>query len=269
MARFYDPDIGRVTLDGHDLRELSLQTLRRSMALVIQEPALFSASIAECIAYGKPDAPTSEIVAAAEAANAHDFVTRLPDGYDTLVGERGMRLSGGERQRIAIARAFIMDTPLLILDEPTSSLDTKTEASLLDALERLRYLDSRRLVLRCGCPGSAFPFPGASGRGRRAEVMSEGRIAWYGASSVPASRAPAVAGPVQTVFLEGTWNQKRSPFETTSIAVITATVPLRYRRPSAVATRRTPSARALPVRRSRTSRSPEALRVFPSSQYAS
>jgi ABC-type multidrug transport system fused ATPase/permease subunit len=137
MARFYDPDIGRVTLDGHDLRELSLQTLRRSMALVIQEPALFSASIADCIAYGKPDAPKSEIVAAAEAANAHDFVMRLPDGYDTLVGERGMRLSGGERQRIAIARAFIMDAPLLILDEPTSSLDTKTEASLLDALERL------------------------------------------------------------------------------------------------------------------------------------
>jgi len=137
MVRFYDPDAGRVTLDGHDVRELSIKTLRENLALVIQEPALFSASIAECIAYGKPDASDDEIVAAAQSASAHDFIMRLPDGYDTLVGERGMRLSGGERQRIAIARAFIMDTPILILDEPTSSLDVQTEASLLDALERL------------------------------------------------------------------------------------------------------------------------------------
>ena len=137
MARFYDPDAGRITLDGHDLRDLSLQTLRRNLAFVIQEPTIFSSSIAESIAYGKADATHSEIVAAAEAANAHDFITRLNDGYDTLGGERGMRLSGGERQRVAIARAFIMDAPILVLDEPTSALDARTEASLLDALDRL------------------------------------------------------------------------------------------------------------------------------------
>jgi ATP-binding cassette subfamily B protein len=137
MARFYDPDGGRVKLDGNDLRDVSLQTLRQSLALVIQEPTLFSSSIAECIAYGKPDASPEEIEAAARAASAHDFIMRLPDGYDTLVGERGMRLSGGERQRIGIARAFIMDAPILVLDEPTSALDAKTEASLLEALERL------------------------------------------------------------------------------------------------------------------------------------
>ena len=137
MVRFYDPDAGRVTLDGHDLRDLSFQTLRKNIALVMQEAGLSSATVAECIAYGRPDATHNEILAAAHAANAHDFISRLPDGYQTLVGERGTRLSGGERQRIAIARAFVMDAPVLILDEPTSALDLKTEASLLDALDRL------------------------------------------------------------------------------------------------------------------------------------
>ena len=137
MVRFYDPDSGRVTLDGHDLRDLSFQTLRKNIALVMQEAGLSSATVAECIAYGRPDASHSEILAAAHAANAHDFISRLPDGYQTMVGERGTRLSGGERQRIAIARAFVMDAPVLILDEPTSALDLKTEASLLDALDRL------------------------------------------------------------------------------------------------------------------------------------
>jgi ATP-binding cassette, subfamily B, bacterial len=137
MVRFYDPDAGRVTLDGHDLRDLSFQTLRKNIALVMQEAGLSSATVAECIAYGRPDASHSEVLAAAHAANAHDFISRLPDGYQTMVGERGTRLSGGERQRIAIARAFVMDAPVLILDEPTSALDLKTEASLLDALDRL------------------------------------------------------------------------------------------------------------------------------------
>jgi ABC-type multidrug transport system fused ATPase/permease subunit len=137
MVRFYDPDSGRVTLDGHDLRDLSFQTLRKNIALVMQEAGLSSATVAECIAYGRPDASHSEVLAAAHSANAHDFISRLPDGYQTMVGERGTRLSGGERQRIAIARAFVMDAPVLILDEPTSALDLKTEASLLDALDRL------------------------------------------------------------------------------------------------------------------------------------
>jgi ATP-binding cassette, subfamily B, bacterial len=137
IARFYDPEVGRVTLDGHDLRDLTIRTLRQHIALVIQEPILFTGPIRENIAYGRPDAHMDEIVAAAQAANAHDFITRLPDAYATQVGERGARLSGGERQRIAIARAFLKDAPVLILDEPTSSVDARTELVILDALDRL------------------------------------------------------------------------------------------------------------------------------------
>ncbi len=137
LVRFYDPASGRVTLDGHDLRDLTVRTLRDNIALVLQEPILFSATIAENIAYGRPDASMDEIVAAAKAANAHDFITALPDGYQSQTGERGVRLSGGERQRIAIARAFLKNAPVLILDEPTSSVDSRTEQAILDALERL------------------------------------------------------------------------------------------------------------------------------------
>jgi ABC-type multidrug transport system fused ATPase/permease subunit len=137
LARFHDPLSGRVTLDGHDLRDLTVRTLRANIALVIQEPILFTGSLRENIAYGRPDADAAAIVAAAKAANAHDFITALPDGYDTQVGERGVRLSGGERQRVAIARAFLKDAPLLILDEPTSSVDSQTEAAIIDALDRL------------------------------------------------------------------------------------------------------------------------------------
>jgi ATP-binding cassette subfamily B protein len=114
-----------------------LEDLRDQFAIVLQEPVLFSVSIAENIAYGRPDADRHQIAAAAEAANAHDFITELPDGYDTQVGERGMQLSGGERQRVALARAFLKDAPILILDEPTSSVDTRTEAVIMDAMQRL------------------------------------------------------------------------------------------------------------------------------------
>lgn len=137
IARFYDPTEGRVTLDGFDLRDLAIATLRDSIALVIQEPILFSGSIRDNIAYGRPDATMDQIVAAARAANAHDFIARLPEGYDTDAGARGVRLSGGERQRIAIARAFLKDAPILILDEPTSSVDSRTELAILNALDRL------------------------------------------------------------------------------------------------------------------------------------
>jgi len=137
LVRFYDPDSGRVTLDGHDLRQITLRTLRDSVALVLQDPILFSGSIRENISYGRPDASFEQIEAAARAANAHDFIVALPEGYESQVGERGVRLSGGERQRLSIARAFLKDAPVLILDEPTSSLDARTEAALLDALERL------------------------------------------------------------------------------------------------------------------------------------
>jgi ATP-binding cassette subfamily B protein len=137
LARFYDPIGGRILLDGVDLRDYKLNDLRNQFAIVLQEPVLFSTSVAENIAYGRPGADCKDIEAAARAANAHDFIKALPGGYDTLVGERGLRLSGGERQRIALARAFLKDAPILILDEPTSSVDAVTEASIIDAMNRL------------------------------------------------------------------------------------------------------------------------------------
>jgi ATP-binding cassette subfamily B protein len=137
LPRFFDPDEGRVLLDGHDVRDLRVRQVRGSVSLVLQESFLFPFSIAENIAYGRPGASREEIVEAARAANAHEFVSGLPEGYDTVVGERGATLSGGERQRVAIARALLKDAPVLILDEPTSALDAETEGSLLEALDRL------------------------------------------------------------------------------------------------------------------------------------
>lgn len=138
LIRFYDPKAGRITLDGADLRSLTLQSLRRNIALVLQEPVLFSASIRENIAYARPGVTIEEIVAAARAAGAHEFIMELPQGYETEIGERGVTLSGGQRQRLSIARAFLKNAPILILDEPTSALDTQTEAHLLEALDRLK-----------------------------------------------------------------------------------------------------------------------------------
>jgi ATP-binding cassette, subfamily B, bacterial len=137
VTRFYDPSSGAVLLDGEDLRRWRLDDLRRQFAIVLQEPVLFSTSIAENIAYGRAEAGAAEIEAAARTANAHEFIAGLPEGYRSQVGERGMRLSGGERQRIALARAFLKDAPILILDEPTSSVDLKTEQGIMEALERL------------------------------------------------------------------------------------------------------------------------------------
>src|SRR5437763_11219457 len=126
LTRFYDPTGGQILLDGVDLRDYKLDDLRRQFAVVLQEPLLFSTSIAENIAYARASASQAEIEAAAKAANAHNFIIGLPQAYQTVVGERGMRLSGGERQRISIARAFLKDAPILILDEPTSSVDLQT-----------------------------------------------------------------------------------------------------------------------------------------------
>ncbi len=137
LTRFYDPTSGQILLDGNDLRDYKVADLRDQFAIVLQEPVLFSTSIAENIAYAKPGAGKDEIEKAAQAANAHDFIAALPDGYDTQVGERGMRLSGGERQRIALARAFLKDAPILIMDEPTSSVDMRTESGIIEAMERL------------------------------------------------------------------------------------------------------------------------------------
>jgi ATP-binding cassette subfamily B protein/subfamily B ATP-binding cassette protein MsbA len=137
LLRFFDPQAGRVTIDGYDVRDLRLRTLREQIAIVLQEPFIFPLSVAENIGYGRRDASTAAIAAAAVAASAADFVERLPQGYDTIVGERGMTLSGGEKQRLALARAFLKPAPILVLDEPTSALDARTEAALLDAVDRL------------------------------------------------------------------------------------------------------------------------------------
>jgi ATP-binding cassette, subfamily B, bacterial len=137
LMRLHDPSAGRIQLDGVDLRDYRLADLRRQLGIVLQDPVLFSASIAENIAYARPEATSREIEAAARAAEAHDFIAALPGGYDAQVGERGLRLSGGERQRISLARAFLTDAPLLILDEPTSSVDVRTEAAILAAMGRL------------------------------------------------------------------------------------------------------------------------------------
>jgi ATP-binding cassette subfamily B protein len=132
--RLYDPVAGAVVLDGHDVRDLRVADLRAQFAVVPQDAVLFSASIAENIAYARPDAGDGEIVAAARAAHAHDFIAELPEDYATLVGERGMRLSGGERQRIALARAILRDAPILVLDEPTSAVDLRTEVSMVEGM---------------------------------------------------------------------------------------------------------------------------------------
>jgi ATP-binding cassette subfamily B protein len=137
LMRFYDPTMGQVLLDGVDTRQYRIGDLRRQFAVVLQDPVLFNASISENIAYGKPDATDAEISASAKAARSHEFILNLPEGYDTSAGERGIRLSGGERQRISLARAFLRDSPILILDEPTSSVDVHTEAAIMEATEKL------------------------------------------------------------------------------------------------------------------------------------
>ena len=137
LQRFYDPQKGKVFLDGMDIRKLKQKSVRRQIGVVLQDAHLFNETVRNNIAYGRPDASFDEIVAAAKAANAHDFISSLPDGYDTLAGERGSRFSAGERQRIAIARALVKDPPILILDEATSALDAELEAMVQQALERL------------------------------------------------------------------------------------------------------------------------------------
>jgi ATP-binding cassette subfamily B protein len=137
VCRFHDPSSGVIHIDGVDLRRLSLADYRANLGVVLQEPFLFFGSVAENIAYGKPDATREEIVRAARAAGAHDFILRLPAAYDSRVGERGSSLSGGERQRISIARALLVDPRILILDEATSSVDPETEAVIQEAIDRL------------------------------------------------------------------------------------------------------------------------------------
>jgi len=137
LPRFYDVTDGAILLDEHDVRDLTLESLRKQVGKVTQETVLFNDTVRNNIAYGQPDVPLARIEAAARAALAHDFIMRLPDGYDSVIGERGARLSGGERQRLAIARALLKDAPILILDEATSSLDAESEAAVQAALANL------------------------------------------------------------------------------------------------------------------------------------
>jgi len=137
IPRFYDPTQGNITLDGIDLKDIDLKDLRSQISIVLQEVFLFYGTVRDNILFGNPDASEAEIMEAARIANAHDFIAQLPDGYDTLIGERGVKLSGGQRQRLSIARAVLKNTPILILDEATSSVDTETEVLIQQALERL------------------------------------------------------------------------------------------------------------------------------------
>ncbi len=137
IPRFYDVCRGSITLDGYDIRDLKLEDLRQQISIVLQDVYLFYGTVRENILFGCPDADEAEVVAAAKAANAHDFIVNLPEGYDTMVGERGIKLSGGQKQRISIARALLKNAPILILDEATSSVDMETELLIQQALERL------------------------------------------------------------------------------------------------------------------------------------
>lgn len=137
LTRLYDPKAGAILIDGMDLRDVKIDDLRHQFSIVLQEPVLFKKSIADNIRYARPEASMAEVERAAQLANADGFIAAMPEGYETVVGDRGQRLSGGERQRISLARAFLKDAPILLLDEPTSSVDMRTEAAIMDALDRL------------------------------------------------------------------------------------------------------------------------------------
>jgi len=174
VPRFFDPWSGTVRIEGVDVREATLASVRAQVAIVLQEAFLFPMSVADNIAYGRPGASRSDIEAAAQAANVHQFISALPEGYDTVLGERGATLSGGERQRISIARALLRDAPVLILDEPTSALDTQTEHLILEALQRLMAGRTTLLIAhRLSTIRDAD----------RIVVLSEGRVAETGTHS--------------------------------------------------------------------------------------
>ena len=137
IPRFHDVRDGAILLDGVDIRDLTLESLRSQISMVLQDVFLFHGSVRENILFGRPSANDEEMIAAAKIANAHEFIMNLPSGYDTFIGERGMKLSGGQKQRLSIARAVLKDAPILILDEATSSVDTETELLIQQALERL------------------------------------------------------------------------------------------------------------------------------------
>lgn len=182
VPRFYDPTAGFITLDGVDVREIALASLRRQVSVVLQEVFLFHGTVRENIVFGRPDAADEEIREAARTANAHEFILELPDAYDTLVGERGIKLSGGQKQRISIARAVLKDAPVLILDEATSAVDTRTEALIRQALERLMQgrtvliIAHRLSTIRSADSIAVLENGRLQERGTHAELMKKGGL---------------------------------------------------------------------------------------------
>jgi ATP-binding cassette subfamily B multidrug efflux pump len=182
LPRFYDPTEGRITIDGHDLRDLSLQSLRAQIGIVLQETTLFLGTIRDNIAFGKTNAAQEDIIAAAKAAAAHDFIMEFPDGYDTRVGERGTTLSGGQKQRIAIARALLLNPHILILDDSTSSVDLSTEAQIQEALDKLMkgrtsFVIAQRISTVMNADLILVMDKGqVVARGRHSELMEESEI---------------------------------------------------------------------------------------------
>ncbi len=202
IPRFYDPQEGQVCVGGHDLRSLDLEFLRANVASVMQDIFLFHGTVRQNIAFGRPDATVDEIVQAAQAANAHEFIVELPDGYNTLIGERGVRLSGGQKQRISIARALLKDAPILILDEATSSVDTETEWLIQQALNRLTR---NRTTLVIAHRLSTI---------RHADkivVMDHGRVIETGAHDELMARGGRYAKMVETQSLARSWELSRQP----------------------------------------------------------
>jgi ATP-binding cassette, subfamily B, bacterial len=194
ILRFYDPRQGRILLDGVDLREMTRDTARRAMALVPQDPAIFAATARDNIRFGRPDASEEEIIAAAKAAAAHDFIMALPDGYDSQLGERGVMLSGGQKQRIAIARAILRDAPVLLLDEATSALDAESERAVQAAVEELSATRTTLIVAhRLATVKKAD----------RIVVMEDGQIAAIGSHEALVERGGLYARLARLQFTDG------------------------------------------------------------------
>ena len=210
LLRFYDVDRGEVLLDGVDVRDYRLADLRSQFAMVLQDPVLFATSIGENIAYGRPGASFDAVQDAAAAAGVGPFIEQLPNGYDTLVGERGQRLSGGERQRISLARAFLKDAPILLLDEPTSSVDVQTEAAIMESMERLMagrttFMVAHRLSTLDVCDvvvqvgeqrvqvGVVMRLPDVAGVMDAPSDLDRAIAAWRGSGGAPVRRGSCIA----------------------------------------------------------------------------
>jgi ATP-binding cassette, subfamily B, bacterial MsbA len=204
LPRFYCPTKGSVQIDGHDLRDVTLRSLREQMAIVTQETILFNDTIWNNLCYGRPDMPEEKVIAAAKAALAHEFITQMPDGYQTLVGDRGQRLSGGQRQRLAIARAILKDAPILILDEATSELDSESEMFVQGALNNLMegrtvFVIAHRLsTIRRADIIAVLDDGTIRERGTHDELLARGGIyaRLYEMQFRDAEPAPYTAGPV-------------------------------------------------------------------------